>query len=130
MPGARELLDELAGLAVPTALVSASLRPMVDAVLGHIGADHFAATVAGDEPARSKPHPDPYLRAAALLDVDPERCLALEDSPSGIESAVAAGCIVLAIPSVATVARDAERLGLHIVPTLRGVTTEHLALLR
>ena len=126
MPGARELLLELDALSVPTALVSASLRSMVDAVLGHVGAEHFVATVAGDEVPLSKPHPDPYLRAADLLGVQPRRCLAIEDSPTGVTSALAAGCTVLAVPSL----RDIDPApGLHLVSSLEGVGPAGLAAL-
>jgi beta-phosphoglucomutase-like phosphatase (HAD superfamily) len=55
--------------------------------------------VCGDEVSRPKPHPDPYLRAAELLGVEPARCVAIEDSPLGIAAAEAAGCAVLAVPS-------------------------------
>ncbi|MGH8917897.1 MAG: HAD-IA family hydrolase, partial [Actinomycetes bacterium] len=48
---------------------------------------------------RTKPHPEPYLYAAAQLGVDPTRCVAVEDSPTGAAAAVAAGCTVLVVPS-------------------------------
>ncbi|MFV2118984.1 HAD family hydrolase, partial [Streptomyces sp. Act-28] len=64
MPGAARLLTELTEHAVPTALVSASHRRIIDRVLCSLGADHFTLTVAGDEVPRTKPHPDPYLLAA------------------------------------------------------------------
>ena len=47
-----------------------------------------------------KPHPEPYLSAAASLGADPTRCVVLEDSPSGVASGEAAGCAVVAVPSV------------------------------
>ncbi len=65
-----------------------------------IGAHYFDAVVAGDEVGNVKPHPEPYLTAARLLGVaDPRRCVAIEDSPTGVASARAAGCVVLAVPS-------------------------------
>ena len=54
---------------------------------------------AGRRPA-PKPDPEPYLRAAALLGADPRRCVALEDSPNGVAAAEAAGCLMVAVPSV------------------------------
>ena len=126
MPGARELVDDLNRRGVPVALVSASLRAMVEAVTEHIGAEHFGAIVAGDDVAHSKPAPDPYLRAAALLGVDPTRCVAVEDSPTGLASARAAGCTVLAVPSLRSL-EPGE--GIHLRSTLAGTTAADLAVL-
>ncbi len=100
MPGARELLDGLTAAGVPTALVSASHRHIIDAVLTSLGPEHFALSVAGDESARTKPHPDPYLIAAAGLGADPARCVVVEDTLTGVNSAEAAGCRVVAVPSL------------------------------
>lgn len=97
-PGARELLGALAEAGVPCALVTMSWRRLVQVVVGHLPAGTFAAVVAGDEVERGKPHPDPYLLAAARLGVDPARCVAIEDSPAGVASARAAGCVVLGVP--------------------------------
>ncbi|MGW0735483.1 HAD family hydrolase [Streptomyces sp. NPDC002851] len=103
MPGAAELLAELAAQDVPTALVSASHRRIIDRVLHSLGPQHFALTVAGDEVSRTKPHPDPYLLAAAGLGAEPGRCAVVEDTATGVESAEAAGCRVVAVPSVAPI---------------------------
>ncbi len=102
-PGAQELLSAAAAAGIPCALVSSSLRQVVDAVLDAVGRDPFAATVAGDEVPTTKPAPDPYLRAAELIGVAPSDCVALEDSETGANSAVAAGCVTVVVPSVATV---------------------------
>lgn len=105
MPGALALLAALHAHGVPQALVSSSYRVLVDAVLeGGVGP--FAVTVAGDEVADGKPHPEPYLTAAAALGVHPARCVVLEDSPSGVASGEAAGCAVVAVPSVPGVVLD------------------------
>ncbi|MFF8930791.1 HAD family hydrolase [Streptomyces longwoodensis] len=109
MPGATRLLAELAEQQVPTALVSASHRRIIDRVLASLGPQHFRLSVAGDEVARTKPHPDPYLRAAAGLGVDPARCAVVEDTATGVASAEAAGCHVVAVPSVAPIAPAARR---------------------
>ncbi|OON82276.1 HAD family hydrolase [Streptomyces tsukubensis] len=100
MPGAAGLLAELAAHGVPTALVSASHRRIIDRALGSLGSHHFAHTVAGDEVERTKPHPEPYLVAAARLGVDPARCAVVEDTATGVASGEAAGCRVVAVPSV------------------------------
>ncbi|MFT2017161.1 HAD family hydrolase [Streptomyces sp. 796.1] len=103
MPGARRLLTELTAHGVPTALVSASHRRIIDQVLRSLGPEHFALTVAGDEVERTKPYPDPYLLAAAGLGADPRRCVVIEDTATGVAAAEAAGCPVLAVPSVAPI---------------------------
>jgi HAD superfamily hydrolase (TIGR01509 family) len=103
LPGVGDLLAALAEAGVATALVSSSYRVLVDAVLSH-GFGPFDLTLAGDEVLHAKPHPEPYLTAAARLGVDPRRCVVLEDSPAGVASAEAAGCAVVAVPSVAGVA--------------------------
>ena len=98
-PGARELIDLVRAAGVPTALVTNTARPLVDVALRSLDKSRFDAVVCGDEVARTKPHPDPYLTAAAALGVSPARCVAIEDSPTGLASARAAGCRVLAIPN-------------------------------
>ncbi|MEV4439853.1 HAD family phosphatase [Streptomyces sp. NPDC049577] len=109
MPGARRLLAELAAHGVPTALVSASHRHIIDRVLHTLGPQHFTLTVAGDEIERTKPHPDPYLLAAARLGADPARCAVVEDTLTGVTAAEAAGCRVVAVPSVAPIPPAAGR---------------------
>ncbi|GHH48980.1 HAD family hydrolase [Streptomyces candidus] len=104
MPGAAKLLAELRAHDVPTALVSASHRRIIDRVLESFGPDDFRFTVAGDEVARTKPHPDPYLHAAARVGADPARCAVVEDTATGVAAAESAGCRVVAVPSVAPIA--------------------------
>ena len=125
-PGARELLVECRDAGLPTALVSASWSRLIVAVGEKIredlGRDPFDAIVAGDDVENSKPHPDPYLAAAAALGVAPADCLALEDSPTGVRSAVASGARVIAIPHLATV----EVPGAHAVSSLEGLRVADL----
>lgn len=101
--GALELVDGVRARGIPTALVSSSYRALVDAALTRIGAARFDVTIAGDEVTHGKPDPEPYLTAAARLAVDPRRCTVLEDAPAGVASAEAAGCRVVAVPSVAPI---------------------------
>ncbi|MFC5903429.1 HAD family hydrolase [Streptomyces zhihengii] len=110
MPGARRLLAELARHNVPTALVSASHRRIIDRILESLGSHHFHLSVAGDEVERTKPHPDPYLVAARRLGADPARCAVVEDTATGVEAAEAAGCRVVAVPSVAPIQPAAGRM--------------------
>lgn len=122
-PGARELLVSLRAERVPCALVSASWRSLMEAVLEavlhDVHDDVFATTVAGDELPRTKPHPDPYLEAARRLGVAPQHCVVLEDSPTGSQAGLAAGAFVVAVPSHAEIpAQD----GLHPVTSLRELT--------
>lgn len=98
-PGAREQLLSLGAEDVPCALVTMSWTRFVDPILAELPADTFAAVVTGDQVTRGKPHPEPYLTAAARLGVDPAQCLAVEDSTTGAASASAAGCEVLVVPN-------------------------------
>lgn len=98
-PGAAELLSAIRAENIPCALVTMSYRSLVEPVLEHLAPGTFAVIVTGDEVDQPKPHPAPYLAAAQALGLDPGACLAIEDSPTGIASAEAAGCRVLAVPS-------------------------------
>ncbi|MET7436759.1 MULTISPECIES: HAD family phosphatase [unclassified Streptomyces] len=109
MPGAARLLAELAAHGIPTALVSASHRRIIDRVLTALGPQYFSLTIAGDEVERTKPFPDPYLLAAAGLDADPARCAVVEDTATGVASAEAAGCHVVVVPSVSPIAPAPRR---------------------
>jgi HAD superfamily hydrolase (TIGR01509 family) len=110
LPGAGELLAEVRAAGIPHALVTSSERPIMDAVLRQLGVG-FTATVCADDVTRGKPDPEPYLRAASLLGADPRACVALEDSPNGVASAEAAGCKLIAVPSLVPIrARDGRRI--------------------
>ena len=123
-PGAVELLSAVAAAGVPQALVSSSYRILVDSVLSH-GFGPFATTLSGDEVVNGKPHPEPYLTAAARLGVDPTRCVVLEDSGAGVLSGEAAGCAVVAVPSVHGVSFVAgPRLAVR--PSLAGLSIDDL----
>jgi HAD superfamily hydrolase (TIGR01509 family) len=97
-PGARELLADVRNAAIPTALVTMSWRRFAVEVVDALPSGAFDVSVVGDDVERGKPHPDPYLLAAERLGVDITRCLAIEDSPTGVASALAAGAYVLAVP--------------------------------
>jgi HAD superfamily hydrolase (TIGR01509 family) len=124
MPGAADLLAAVHAEGVPTALVSSSFRVLVDAVLAQ-GVGPFTLSLAGDEVGRAKPDPEPYLTAAQRLGADPSRCVVIEDSPAGVAAGEAAGCAVVAVPSVAGVA-FAERPRRLVAPSLSGLSVGDL----
>lgn len=97
-PGARELLAELRGAGIKTALVTMSMRRMADTVVSSIPFEAFDIVVAGDETTRPKPFPDPYLQACEALGVDIADAIAIEDSPNGLRSAVASGAVSIGVP--------------------------------
>ena len=101
--GARELLFELNDLGVRCALVTMSWTSLAEAVTASLPQGLFAVVVTGDLVTHGKPHPEPYLAACAALDARPERCIAIEDSATGVRSAVAAGVPTLAVPHVVDV---------------------------
>ena len=96
-PGARRLLAELHDAGVPQVLVTMSYREMADIIVKGAPDGCFVASVTGDEVANGKPHPEPYLKAAEMIDVDITRCVAVEDSPTGLASATAAGARVIGV---------------------------------
>ena len=124
MPGAREALDLIGEQGIAMALVTNTERELTDEALETIGRHRFEATVCGDEVPLGKPQPDPYLKAARLLGVDPSRCLAVEDSPTGSQAASAAGCAVIVIPSEAPVPGGPRRT---LRESLVGLTLDDLA---
>lgn len=117
-PGARELLDDLRRHGIPCALVSASYRSLLDAVVDRIPSGTFACIIAGDAVTHGKPHPEPYLNACAELKVRPGDCIVLEDSIPGATSGNAAGCTVVAVKSYVDLPPAPNRV---LVPTLEGM---------
>ncbi|MBO4205452.1 HAD family hydrolase [Micromonospora echinofusca] len=125
-PGALALLRAVRDARIPTALVTSSGRQLVEVALDTLGRDSFDVVVCGDEVDAAKPHPEPYLTAARLLGVPIGRCVAIEDSPAGVTSALTAGAAVLAVPAEVPVpAAD----GVHQRESLTAVDLEVLAAL-
>ena len=122
-PGARELVEELHDRGVPTALVTMSRRRMALVAAEALGARGFRVVVAGDDVEHAKPHPDAYLTAAAQLGVDPTACIAIEDSATGVQSAVAAGAVTVAVEHVVPLSEIAGDV--HLT-TLAGVDVDRL----
>lgn len=95
---AKDTLEVLAGRGVRMAVASSSPRDRLDVALVSTGLDgFFVASVAGDEVDMVKPAPDLFQRAAELLGVDANTCVAVEDSPAGITAARRAGMRVIAV---------------------------------
>ncbi len=109
--GAFALVEAFAARGLPQACVSNSGRMVVDAHLAAMetamGAAHFRFGISRDDVAEGKPHPEPYLLAAARLGLPPQACAVIEDSPTGARSAVAAGMLTIAWPQHPDLAFDA-----------------------
>lgn len=99
LPGAREAVVALAR-GWTLGLASSANRVIIELVLGLAGMDsYFAACVSSEEVPRGKPAPDVYLEAARRLGISPRSCAAVEDSSNGLQSAAAAGMVVVAVPN-------------------------------
>ena len=100
-PGVARILDTLEGLGIPKAVASSNGPAAVRAYLTGAGiADRFDQVICGNECARSKPEPDIFLLAAERLKAEPQDCLVIEDSPSGLRAGRAAGMTVCMIPDL------------------------------
>jgi HAD superfamily hydrolase (TIGR01509 family) len=122
-PGALDLLADLRANGVRCALVTMSYRRFVSPILETLPPDTFAAIVTGDSVSQGKPHPEPYLKAAASLGVDPAHTVAIEDSNTGARSAEAAGCTVLVVQNHVPVLPGDRRV---FADTLVGMTVADL----
>ena len=122
-PGADELIDGIRAAGLKVALVTNSPRSVVDLALELLGDHRFDVTVAGDEVANGKPEPDPYLIAMDALGLTAASCLAVEDSQSGVESAIASGVAVLVVPSAVVVPDGPGRI---FAQSLLGATVVEL----
>ena len=120
-PGAAALL-QAAGL--PCALVTSTATAQARSHLDHAGLlDHFVTIVGGDAVANGKPHPEPYLTAAARLGLAPHACLALEDSHHGVQSAHAAGVPVIMVPDLLPATSAIAACTLAVAPDLHIVAS-------
>jgi HAD superfamily hydrolase (TIGR01509 family) len=99
-PGALELLERLIGAGVPVAVASNSQREFVQRTLSSAGLldGRFATVVSVEDVEHPKPAPDIYLEACRRLGAEPGACVALEDSPTGVAAAAAAGMYVIGVP--------------------------------
>jgi len=127
MPGAIELVRELQLHGVKTALVSASPRNIVDAVLDNLGHDLFPFSISSDDVAVTKPDPECYLKAASKSGSDISNCLVFEDSITGITAAKASGAFLIAVPHLVSVA-ESERI--RVIDSLNQLSYSKLSQLK
>jgi HAD superfamily hydrolase (TIGR01509 family) len=125
LPHAPEAVRRLAGR-WPLGVASSSNRPIIERFLDASGLRAcFAMSVSSEEVARGKPAPDVYLEAARRLHVEPDRCVAVEDSTNGIRAAAAAGMATIAVPNAHfPPERDALALATVVIPGLAGLTVD------
>lgn len=120
--GVIELLDLLDDLQLPRAICTSSAPESVVHHLGYHGlVARFTAIVARGDYSLGKPHPEPFLKAAARLDVEPGACLALEDSHNGVRAAHAAGMQVVMVPDMLEATEEMQGLCIHIGESLHDV---------
>ena len=117
-PGAVELVERTRAAGIPCALVTMSYDRFVAPILAHLPPETFRVVVTGDRVTQGKPHPEPYLTAAAALGLEPSDCLAIEDSNTGAKSAEAAGCLVLVVENHVPVLPTERRV---FAETLEGI---------
>ena len=120
--GVLEILDLLDALSLPRAIATSSGH---ESVRHHIGGhgllERFNAILAAGDYANAKPAPDPYLRAAEALGVDPCDCLALEDSHNGVRAAASAGMMTIMVPDLLHPTDEMRDLCIRIVRDLHEV---------
>lgn len=130
-PGVLEILDTLDRFSIPHAIATSSGHASVRHHLAMHGlSDRFDAIVAAGDYAAGKPAPDPYLRAAERLGVEPGSCLALEDSHTGVRSAASAGTMTIMVPDLLEPTDEIRALCVHVARDLHEVRDMVLAALR
>ena len=121
-PGVVELLDWLDAQRIPRAIATSSQHMHVQRNLArHDLTGRFDVIVAHGDCEFGKPHPAPFLTAARKLNVDPARCLALEDSFNGVRSASAAGMMTIMVPDLLEPTDDVRALCVTIAGDLHQV---------
>ena len=120
--GAVEILDHLDAAGLPRAIATSSSRESVERSLGpHSLVARFDALITRDVQTRGKPHPEPYLKAAEALGMDPKDCLALEDSHNGVRAAAAAGMMTIMVPDMLDPTEEMHGLCVRIARDLHEV---------
>ncbi|MFJ7288780.1 HAD-IA family hydrolase [Curtobacterium sp. AB451] len=120
IPGAAAFVDRLLAAGVPVALVTSAPRDLAAGRMAAAGLAMPGAFVPSEDVEHGKPHPDGYLRGAALLGVDAADCVAFEDAPAGLEAAIASGATTVVVGTL-----DADvTAGLYRVTGYDGITVE------
>ncbi|MDO8381202.1 HAD family phosphatase [Phenylobacterium sp.] len=120
--GVLELLDTLDALGLPRAIATSSSHRAVEAHLGKSGIiPRFHAVVARGDYVKGKPHPDPFLKAAGRLEIEPHLCLALEDSHNGVRAASSAGMMTIMVPDLLDPTEEMHGLCVRIAADLHEV---------
>ena len=127
MPGAISLLKELQRNGVKTALVSASPRIIVDAVLDNVGHDLFPFSISSDDVTQTKPNPECYVKAAQICGVEISNCLVFEDSLTGMNAAIASGAFLIGVPHLVSI-QESEKV--RVIKSLEQLSFAKLAELR
>lgn len=120
--GVAEILDHLDAVGLPRAIATSSSLEAVHHSLGpHSLVDRFHALITRDVQTKGKPHPEPFLKAAEALGVDPADCLALEDSHNGVRSASSAGMMTVMVPDMLDPTEEMHSLCVRIARDLHEV---------
>jgi HAD superfamily hydrolase (TIGR01509 family) len=121
-PGALELLDYLESVGLPKAIATSSSHAAVKLQLSPSGVlSRFQTVIAAGDYARGKPNPDPFLKAAERLGLDPVDCLALEDSHNGVRAAHAAGMMTVMVPDLLEATDEMRTLSVAVADDLHEV---------
>ena len=127
LPGAVELVRELQSQGVKTALVSASPRNIVDAVLDNLGHDLFPFSISADDVVKTKPDPEAYLKAAHMSGSNITNCLVFEDSLTGMNAAIASGAYLIGVPHLVSIEESAR---VRVIKSLEQLTFSKLTELK
>ena len=123
LPGVEEILTYLQKRGMTTVVASSTPEAVVRKELGDAGLlGYFSETLGGDHVKNSKPAPDLFLEAAALIGIEPARCAVFEDSYNGIRAAHAAGMMPLMVPNLLDVTDEMKELALAVFPSLHEAT--------
>ena len=123
-PGAKELIKLLHGKNIPLGVGTSNMKENVDRFFDAAEiTPYFTAISTVDLAGRAKPAPDIYLLAAKMLGLPPEKCLALDDSPIGIEAAYRAGCVPIMVPDLLGPTEESKQQALYILDSLGQLPT-------
>jgi HAD superfamily hydrolase (TIGR01509 family) len=128
LPGVTDLLEEARRLGLRLAVASSSPHSWVDTHLARLGLlDRFDKIICADDvpPGRTKPHPDLFLKALEVLNVNADEAIVFEDSPNGVKAARAAGIFVVAVPNPTTARLQIAGANLTL-PSLTAVSLNDL----